>query len=124
MKHDVLHIASADTLPLWPPAASLPQRHPKPSLAAVVEAAAAICDVPVQAIKGRARPQRYVRPRRLAIHVACEVTGLSMSNIGRLFGGRDHSTVIHHQRKARSLTEQQDPTFLADVAAMKERLGV
>lgn len=115
MKHDVLHIASADTLPVWPP---------KPSLTVVVEAAASVCNVPVQAIKGRARMQRYVRPRRLAAYMACEVTGLSTPTIGRHLGGRDHSTVIHHQRKARALIEQQDPVFLADVAAMKERLGV
>jgi chromosomal replication initiator protein len=43
-----------------------------------------------------------------------ETLGMSLARIGELFGGRDHSTVIHSIRKVEELMEQ-DPDFRVQV---------
>lgn len=45
------------------------------------------------------RPANIVRPRQIAMYLAKELTQKSLSDIGDLFGGRDHSTVLHAVRK-------------------------
>lgn len=38
---------------------------------------------------------RISRPRQIAMYLACDMTESSTPKIGEMFGGRDHSTVIH-----------------------------
>lgn len=45
------------------------------------------------------RPQNLVFPRHIAMYLAKNLTLLSYPNIGRLFGGRDHSAVMHAVKK-------------------------
>jgi chromosomal replication initiator protein len=40
-----------------------------------------------------------VRPRQVAMYLAKELTPMSLPQIGRLFGGRDHTTVLHAIRQ-------------------------
>ena len=47
-----------------------------------------------------ARSSRIAWPRQLAMYLARELTGASLPAIGREFGGRDHSTVLHACRRA------------------------
>jgi chromosomal replication initiator protein len=46
------------------------------------------------------RTPRVAWPRQLAMYLARELTGESLPSIGRSFGGRDHSTVLHACRRA------------------------
>ncbi len=50
-------------------------------------------------IIGKQRAQRYVKPRHTAMWRASHETLASLAEIGRVFGGRDHSSVIHAIRK-------------------------
>ena len=53
--------------------------------------------------KGRSRT--VVRPRHVAIYLAKELTNYSLPEIGKAFGGRDHTTVLHAYRKIRESKE-------------------
>lgn len=46
---------------------------------------------------------RYWRPRQIAYLLAYELTTRNLSQIGRLFGGRDHSTISHGIKRARQM---------------------
>jgi chromosomal replication initiator protein len=56
------------------------------------------------------RPASIARPRQIAMYLAKELTQKSLPEIGELFGGRDHTTVLHAVRKISS--ERQTVTEL------------
>lgn len=56
--------------------------------------------------KGRSRS--IARPRQIAMALAKELTSKSLPEIGRSFGGRDHTTVMHACRKVSALKETDD----------------
>ncbi|MFM9879850.1 MAG: chromosomal replication initiator protein DnaA [Burkholderiaceae bacterium] len=56
------------------------------------------------------RPASIARPRQIAMYLAKELTQKSLPEIGELFGGRDHTTVLHALRKIS--TERQQLTEL------------
>ncbi len=62
------------------------------------------------------RNQSIVRPRQIGMYLAKSMTSRSLPEIGRRFGGRDHTTVLHAIRKIEQL-KQQDNT-------LKEELDV
>jgi chromosomal replication initiator protein len=45
------------------------------------------------------RPSSIAGPRQVAMYLAKEMTQKSLPEIGELFGGRDHTTVLHGVRK-------------------------
>jgi len=45
------------------------------------------------------RPANIALPRQIAMYLAKELTQKSLPEIGELFGGRDHTTVLHAVRK-------------------------
>jgi chromosomal replication initiator protein len=49
------------------------------------------------------RTRNIARPRQIAMHLAKELTDLSLPEIGQAFGGRDHTTVLHANRKIEEL---------------------
>ena len=51
-------------------------------------------------LRGPTRRQSVVQPRNLAMHLCRRLTGSSYAAIGRYFGNRDHTTVLHSCRKA------------------------
>jgi chromosomal replication initiator protein len=55
--------------------------------------------VPVDAMKSKVRTAAYAYPRQVAIYLSRELTSCSLTQIGRQFGGRDHTTVIHACQK-------------------------
>ncbi|MGA9794622.1 MAG: chromosomal replication initiator protein DnaA [Rhizomicrobium sp.] len=61
---------------------------------------------------GRAR--RIARPRQVAMYLARKITSRSLPEIGKRFGGRDHTTVLHACRRIAALCEE-DPLFKQEV---------
>ena len=61
-------------------------------------------------LRGPARQQRIVRSRGVAMLLARRLTGNSLEQIGRFFGNRDHTTVLHACRKTESIMES-DPSI-------------
>ncbi len=60
------------------------------------------------------RLQVITRPRQIAMYLCKKLTSKSLPEIGRKFGGRDHTTVIHSVRKIEDLKEK-DLNFAEDV---------
>ena len=52
---------------------------------------------------GPKRVRNYARPRQMAMYLAKQMTSRSLPEIGRRFGGRDHTTVMHGVRKIEEL---------------------
>ena len=71
---------------------------------------------------GSARRTRSVaRPRQVAMYLAKNLTSRSLPEIGRRFGNRDHTTVMHAVRKVEELLDT-DPSFAEDVALLRRIL--
>ena len=68
------------------------------------------------------RSRRVARPRQVAMFLAREITMRSLPEIGRRFGGRDHTTVLHACRRIAALCEE-DPTFKQEIEFLKQVLG-
>ena len=63
----------------------------------------------------------HVRPRGFAIYCVREMTDLSSHEIGKIFGGRDHSTILHSLKVTTKIL-QQDQGADADLRAIRSRL--
>jgi len=50
-------------------------------------------------LSGRKRTQSIVLPRQIAMYLSRKLLEVSLPDVGRFFGGRDHSTVIHSCEK-------------------------
>ena len=71
---------------------------------------------------GSARRSRAVaRPRQVAMYLAKQLTARSLPEIGRKFGGRDHTTVMHAVRKIDELSAA-DAAFAEDVELLRRML--
>jgi chromosomal replication initiator protein len=67
------------------------------------------------------RTANVVRPRQVAMYLAKILTLRSLPEIGRRFGGRDHTTVLHAVRKIEALTGN-DTAFAEEIEALKRQL--
>jgi len=54
-------------------------------------------------LHSKRRNRQITRPRQIAMALAKELTNMSLPEIGDAFGGRDHTTVLHAQRKVQEL---------------------
>ena len=67
------------------------------------------------------RTANVVRPRQVAMYLAKIMTLRSLPEIGRRFGGRDHTTVLHAVRKIEALVGKE-PSLADEVEAIKRQL--
>ncbi len=66
-------------------------------------------------LSSKSRSRQVTRPRQVAMALSKELTHHSLPEIGKEFGGRDHSTVIHACRKVEELIKE-DPRIKEDFA--------
>jgi chromosomal replication initiator protein len=67
------------------------------------------------------RARAVARPRQVAMYLAKQLTSRSLPEIGRKFGGRDHTTVMHAVRKIEELREI-DAAFAEDIDLLRRKL--
>jgi chromosomal replication initiator protein len=67
------------------------------------------------------RARAVARPRQIAMYLAKQLTTRSLPEIGRKFGGRDHTTVMHAVRKIEELT-LSDRALAEDVELLRRML--
>jgi chromosomal replication initiator protein len=71
---------------------------------------------------GPRRTRTIARPRQVAMYLAKTLTTRSLPEIGRRFGGRDHTTVIHAVKKVESLRDE-DPQIAEDLQILSRTLN-
>ena len=94
-----------------------------PSIGSLDEIAhtAELFGLDVEQVKGRSRTRNLVHARQVAMYVCRELTDLSYPQIGREFGDRDHTTVIHAYEKVANLMQEKQETY-DDVTALIQTL--
>ena len=70
---------------------------------------------------GSSRSRMLVTARQIAMYLCRELTDLSLPKIGQMFGGRDHTTVIHADRKIRAQMPERRATY-NQVAELTNRI--
>ena len=77
-------------------------------------------NITVSDLSSKSRKQHMVLARQMAIFIAHELTTLSLTNIGKHFGNRDHSTVLHAIKKIeKKLLEQAETKNDYDLIKLK-----
>ncbi len=88
----------------------------------IIEAIISFSGITGEALRGKGRAKQVVLPRQVAMYLLREDTGASLVEIGRLLGGRDHSTVLHGVGKiGREL--ERNPTIREQVQAVRAMLA-
>ena len=67
------------------------------------------------------RARAIARPRQVAMYLAKQLTSRSLPEIGRKFGNRDHTTVMHAVSRIAELMAA-DPAFAEDVELLRRML--
>jgi chromosomal replication initiator protein len=68
-------------------------------------------DVTIEDLCGQSRTHTLVGARQIAMYLCRELTDLSLPKIGAQFGGRDHTTVMHAERKIKTLMGERRSVF-------------
>jgi chromosomal replication initiator protein len=67
--------------------------------------------VEVEQLRSKSRTRDLVHARQVGMYVCRELTDLSYPQIGKEFGGRDHTTVIHAYDKISNLMQERRKTY-------------
>lgn len=87
------------------------------SVEEIIRTTAAATGIQAGVLTSKRRTMQIAQARQVAMYLARSLTSLSTTDIGRYFGGRDHSTVIHACTQVRHLMETR-----ASVKSMVEKL--
>ena len=77
----------------------------------IMNATAHYFGVTVSDLCGSSRTHVLVTARQIAMYLCRELTDMSLPKIGQLFGGRDHTTVMHADRKIRQLLSERRSVY-------------
>jgi chromosomal replication initiator protein len=80
----------------------------------VVTTVCHLLGVEAKALHGKGRARAVCHPRMLAMYLARQHAGASYSEIGRYFGGRNHSTVIAAEKRVKGWLAEGEVLFLAE----------
>jgi len=94
---------------------------PEITVDAIVDAVACFYRLSVGDLEGSSRSRKIARPRQVAMYLLREETDASLSEIGEVFGGRDHTTVLHGCDRITELMEEND-LFRREVQSIRQQL--
>lgn len=86
------------------------------TMAQIIDAVCEFYNVNENDLKSACRAAKIVYPRQVAMYLCRELTPKSFPLIGRIFGGRDHTTALHAHRKITARVE--DDERMADEIAI------
>ncbi len=84
---------------------------PEITAALIMAQTAAYFGLPIDDLCGTSRSRVLVTARQIAMYLCRELTELSLPKIGQQFGGRDHTTVMHADRKIRMLMAERRSVY-------------
>lgn len=123
---DFLVLEIPDFLPKNPKRRSFPPNFwpiigkPMPTLRLILQCVSTHLGVgPIDIISQR-RTSNLIYPRHLCYWLMRSMTTHGLPTIGRTFGGRDHTTILHGCRKINALVLGGDKRVMHDVAAIKQ----
>jgi chromosomal replication initiator protein len=87
----------------------------------IIERTAEMFHLDVEQLKGKSRTRDLVHARQVGMYVCRELTDLSYPQIGKEFGGRDHTTVIHAYDKISNLMQERRKTY-EDVTSLIQQI--
>ena len=87
----------------------------------IEEAVAARFHIKIAEIRSRRRSKTLVHPRQIAMYLCRELTDASFPEIGRHFGGKDHTTIIHACRQI-TKAKEADPTLQVTLQNLKDQI--
>jgi chromosomal replication initiator protein len=87
----------------------------------IEEAVAERFHVKIADIRSRRRSKTLVHPRQIAMYLCREMTDSSFPEIGRHFGGKDHTTIIHACKQI-SKAKEIDGTLKAALDSLKHQI--
>jgi chromosomal replication initiator protein len=70
-------------------------------------------------LRARSRTHAVAFPRQIAMYLARQLTHASLAEVGRAFGGKDHTTVLHAVEKIQRLL-QEDPKFKKTIDSLTQ----
>jgi chromosomal replication initiator protein len=91
------------------------------SMEDIQEAVSSRFHVKIADLKSRRRSKTLVHPRQIAMYLCRELTDASYPEIGRHFGGKDHTTIIHACRQITKVKEG-DVTLNATLESLREEI--
>ncbi len=83
------------------------EERPEITASQIMAETASFFGVTVEDLHGSSRSRVLVNARQIAMYLCRELTDLSLPKIGQQFGGRDHTTVMHAERKIRGLMSER-----------------
>ena len=92
------------------------------TISRITEEASDVFGVSIEDLRGPRRTRLVVTARQAAMYVCRSLTEESLPSIGRSFGGRDHTTVLHAVRKIEKLMTERSSVH-AKVVELSNRLG-
>lgn len=78
--------------------------------------------IPLGEMRSARRTREVARPRQVAMYLSKRLTSQSLPEIGRRFGGRDHTTVIHALRQIERL-KALDSELALDIRTLSDALA-
>ena len=87
----------------------------------IQEVVSARFHVKISELKSRRRSKTLVHPRQIAMYLSRELTDASFPEIGRHFGGKDHTTIIHACRQI-AKAQEADGAVKATVESLKAQI--
>jgi chromosomal replication initiator protein len=84
---------------------------PEITASTIMAQTAAYFSISMEDLCGSSRSRVLVQARQVAMYLCRELTDLSLPKIGQHFGGRDHTTVMHADRKIRSLMAERRSVY-------------
>ncbi|WBQ05500.1 chromosomal replication initiator protein DnaA [Kribbella sp. CA-293567] len=84
---------------------------PEVTAAVIMGQTASYFGLSIDDLCGPSRSRVLVTARQIAMYLCRELTDLSLPKIGQQFGGRDHTTVMHAERKIRQLMSERRSVF-------------
>ena len=85
---------------------------PEITTAQIMGATATYFGVSIDELCGTSRSRTLVTARQIAMYLCRELTDQSLPKIGQAFGGRDHTTVMHADRKIRKLMAERRSLYM------------